>query len=268
MIAANALNQTEDRKVILETIGDKERLEALCVCLAREIKFAGVEKVVQMRIKSQIDKNQKDYYLREQMKAIQEELGEDDLDDIESYRARLEKTPLNEEAREKAEKEIDRLSRMVPGTPEINVTETYLDWILDLPWGKYTKDQTSLTALKILRGSLRRSTLKADHRARLFGMRLKEDPVASMRAIFLCGPPGWVRRHRQAVARHGQEVHPDVLGGVRDKQNIRAPERISAPSLLLISGIKAPAPNPVFLFDEVDKMGSDFRGSRQPCWRC
>lgn len=271
MIAANALNQTEDRKVILETIGDKERLEALCVCLAREIKFAGVEKVVQMRIKSQIDKNQKDYYLREQMKAIQEELGEDDLDDIESYRARLEKTPLNEEAREKAEKEIDRLSRMVPGTPEINVTETYLDWILDLPWGKYTKDQTSLDrARKILDedhyGMKHVKERIIEHLA-VFGMRLKEDPAASMRGPILCfvGPPGVGKTSIvKAVARAMDRKFIQMsLGGVRDEAEIFGHRRtyIGAIPGRIISGIKrAGSMNPVFLFDEVDKMGSDFRG--------
>ena len=272
MIAVNALTQMEDRRTLLETIPIKERLEALCVCLAREIKLAAVEKTVQMRIKSQIDKNQKDYYLREQLKAIQEELGEDDSDDIEEYRQRLAKTPLNEEAREKAEKEIERLSRMMPGTPEVTVSETYLDWILDMPWGKYTKDQISLTrARKILdedHYGMKQVKERITEHLAVLGMRLKqEDSKASMRGPILCfvGPPGVGKTSIvKAVARAmGREFIQMSLGGVRDEAEIFGHRRtyIGAIPGRIISGIKrAGTMNPVFLFDEIDKMGNDYRG--------
>ena len=102
--------------------------DSLCGILVRETELADVEKQVQARIKKQIEKNQKDYYLREQIKAIQTELGDKDGTDVEDLRERLEKTPLNDEAREKAEKELERLSRMAPGTPEIGVSRTYVEW--------------------------------------------------------------------------------------------------------------------------------------------
>lgn len=122
IIAANVLIRLEDRQAILEKLKVKDRLEALCGILVRETELADVEKQVQARIKKQIEKNQKDYYLREQIKAIQTELGDKDGTDVEDLRERLEKTPLNDEAREKAEKELERLSRMAPGTPEIGVS--------------------------------------------------------------------------------------------------------------------------------------------------
>ena len=224
-----------------------------------------------MRIKSQIDKNQKDYYLREQLKAIQEELGEDDSDDIEEYRQRLAKTPLNEEAREKAEKEIERLSRMMPGTPEVTVSETYLDWILDMPWGKYTKDQISLTrARKILdedHYGMKQVKERITEHLAVLGMRLKQDPKASMRGPILCfvGPPGVGKTSIvKAVARAmGREFFQMSLGGVRDEAEIFGHRRtyIGAIPGRIISGIKrAGTMNPVFLFDEIDKMGNDYRG--------
>ncbi len=271
MIAANALTQMEDRRTLLETIPLKERLEALCVCLAREIKFASVEKTVQMRIKSQIDKNQKDYYLREQLKAIQEELGEDDSDDIEEYRQRLAKTPLNEEAREKAEKEIDRLARMMPGTPEITVSETYLDWIFDMPWGKYTRDQISLSrARRILdedHYGMKQVKERIMEYLAVMGMRLKQDPKASLRGPILCfaGPPGVGKTSIvKAVARAmGRKFIQMSLGGVRDEAEIFGHRRtyIGAIPGRVIAGMKrAGSMNPVFLFDEIDKMGNDYRG--------
>ena len=151
IIAANVLTRLEDRQAILEKLKAKERLEELCGILLRETELADVEKQVQARIKRQIEKNQKDYYLREQIKAIQTELGDKEATDVEDLRDRLTKTPLNDEARQKAEKELERLSRMAPGTPEIGVSRTYVEWILDLPWGKMTTDNLDLKrARKVL----------------------------------------------------------------------------------------------------------------------
>ncbi|MEG2316784.1 MAG: LON peptidase substrate-binding domain-containing protein, partial [Clostridia bacterium] len=144
IIAANVLIKLEDRQAILEQLKVKDRLETLCGILLRETELADVEKQVQARIKQQIEKNQKDYYLREQIKAIQTELGDKDSTDVQDLRERLQATPLNDEAREKAEKELDRLTRMSPGTPEIGVSRTYVEWILDLPWGKLTPDNLDL----------------------------------------------------------------------------------------------------------------------------
>ena len=144
VIAANVLTRLEDRQAILEEMDIAARLETLCGILVRETELAGIEKQVQGRIRKQLEKNQKDYYLREQIRAIQEELGDDNAAENDELRNRIRKAPLSDEAREKAERELDRLARMAPGTPEINVAQTYIEWILDLPWGNYTTDNLDL----------------------------------------------------------------------------------------------------------------------------
>ena len=265
IIAANVLTRLEDRQAILEKLKTKERLEELCGILLRETELADVEKQVQARIKKQIEKNQKDYYLREQIKAIQTELGDKEATDVEDLRERLAKTPLNDEAREKAEKELERLSRMAPGTPEIGVSRTYVEWILDMPWGKMTTDNLDLKRA--------RKVLEEDHygleqvKERIIEylavLRMKKD----MKGPILCfaGPPGVgktsiVRGIAKAV---GREFVQMSLGGVRDEAEIRGHRRtyVGAIPGRIISGIKqAGTMNPVFLFDEIDKMSSDFRG--------
>ena len=212
-----------------------------------------------------MEKNQKDYYLREQIKAIQDELGDRSDTEADELRARMEKTPLNEEARTKCEKELDRLSRMAPGSPEAAISQTYVEWILDLPWGITTEDNLDLAQA--------RDVLNRDH----FGMnevkeriieylavlRMKKD----LRGPILCfvGPPGVgktsiVKAIAEAVGRKFVQMS---LGGVRDEAEIRGHRRtyIGAIPGRIIAGLKqAGTMNPVFLFDEIDKMSGDFRG--------
>ncbi len=271
IIAANVLTRLEDRQAILEEIDVEKRLETLCGILIRETELAAIEKTVQSRLKKQIDKNQKDYYLREQIKAIQEELGDKDDGDVDDLREKLRGVPLNDEAREKAEREIDRIARMAPGTPEIGVSRTYVEWILDLPWGKYTTDN-----LDIRRA---RRVLDQDHYAMervkdrvieyLAVRRMKEMSTndGAMKGPILCfiGPPGVGKTSIvKAIARAvGRKFVQMSLGGVRDEAEIRGHRRtyIGAIPGRIIAGIKqAGTMNPVFLFDEIDKMSADFRG--------
>lgn len=271
IIAANVLTRVEDRQAILEEIDVEKRLETLCAILVRETELAGIEKQVQTRLKKQIDKNQKDYYLREQIKAIQEELGDKDATDVDDLRKRLAETPLNDEAREKASRELERLSRMAPGTPEIGISRTYVEWILDLPWGKTTPDNLDLKRA--------RRVLDEDHYAMekvkervieyLAVRRMKEMNTrdGSMKGPILCfvGPPGVgktsiVRGIARAVGRKFVQMS---LGGVRDEAEIRGHRRtyVGAIPGRIIAGMKqAGTMNPVFLFDEIDKMSHDFRG--------
>ena len=271
IIAANVLTRVEDRQAILEEIDVTRRLETLCGILSRETELSRIEKQVQSRLKKQIDKNQKDYYLREQIKAIQEELGDKDATDVEDLRRRMNETPLNDEAREKVSRELDRLSRMAPGTPEIGVSRTYVEWILDLPWGKETTDNLDLKrAIRIL---------NEDHYAMekvkervieyLAVRRMKElhTEDKTMKGPILCfvGPPGVgktsiVRGIARAVGRKFVQMS---LGGVRDEAEIRGHRRtyIGAIPGRIIAGLKqAGTMNPLFLFDEIDKMSHDFRG--------
>jgi len=264
-IAANVLTQLDDRQTILEKLNVRERLETLCAILLRETRLAELEKSVQARIKQQIEKNQKDYYLREQIKAIQTELGDKEATDVEDLRERLRVTPVNDEARQKAERELDRLSRMAPGTPEIGVSRTYVEWILDLPWGKTTKDNLNLKrAVRILnRDHYGLEKVKERIIEYLAVLRIKQD----MKGPILCfvGPPGVgktsiVRAIAEAVGRKFVQMS---LGGVRDEAEIRGHRRtyVGAIPGRIISGIKRVGTmNPVFLFDEIDKMSSDFRG--------
>jgi len=271
VIAANVLTRLEDRQAILEEISVSARLETLCGILVRETQLAGIEKQVQSRIRKQLEKNQKDYYLREQIRAIQEELGDDNSSQNDEMRERLRKLPLSDEAREKAEHELDRLSRMAPGTPEISVSQTYIEWILDLPWGKYTTDNLDLKRA--------RRILDEEH----YGMQHVKERVVeylavrrmkqmntqegSLKGPILCfvGPPGVgktsiVKCIAKAVGRKFVQMS---LGGVRDEAEIRGHRRtyIGAIPGRIIAGMKqAGTMNPVFLFDEIDKMSNDFRG--------
>ncbi len=271
IIAANVLTRVEDRQAILEEIDVEKRLEKLCEILIRETELAGIEKQVQSRLKKQIDKNQKDYYLREQIKAIQEELGDKDETYVEDLRKKVADTPMNDEAREKANKELDRLSRMAPGTPEIGVSRTYVEWILDLPWGKLTTDNLDLKRA--------RRILDEDHYAMdkvkervieyLAVRRMKEmnteDGVLKGPILCFVGPPGVgktsiVKGIAKAVGRKFVQMS---LGGVRDEAEIRGHRRtyVGAIPGRIIEGMKrAGTMNPVFLFDEIDKMSHDFRG--------
>ena len=265
IIAANILTRMEDRQQILEEMDVKRRLETLCGILARETELAGVEKQVQARIKKQIEKNQKDYYLREQIKAIQTELGDTEATDTDDLRDRMEKTPLNEEARQKCEKELERLARMAPGTPEVGVSRTYIEWILDLPWGKTTADNLDLKRARKVLAQDHYGLEKVKERIveYLAVLRMKQD----MKGPILCfvGPPGVgktsiVRAIAKAVGRKFVQMS---LGGVRDEAEIRGHRRtyIGAIPGRIIAGIKqAGTMNPVFLFDEIDKMSHDMRG--------
>lgn len=265
IIAANVLSHVEDRQAILEELDVQRRLESLCAILGRETELAGVEKQVQARIKKQIEKNQKDYYLREQIKAIQTELGDTEATDVDELRQRMEQTPLNDEAREKCAKELERLSRMAPGTPEVGIARTYIEWILDLPWGKTTADNLDLKRARRVLAQDHYGLDKVKERIveYLAVLRMKQD----MRGPILCfvGPPGVgktsiVRAIAKAVGRKFVQMS---LGGVRDEAEIRGHRRtyVGAIPGRIISGIKqAGTMNPVFLFDEIDKMSHDFRG--------
>lgn len=265
LLAANVVTRMEDRQAVLEEADAGKRLELLCGILARETELATIEKQVQLRVRTQIEKNQKDYFLREQIKAIQAELGDKEASDVEDLRERMEKTPLNEEAREKVEREIGRLSRMVPGTPEIGVSRNYVEWILDLPWGKSTKDK-----LDIKRA---RRILDEDHeglekvKERILEYLAVSRVKGSLKGPILClvGPPGVGKTSiAKSVARSlGRKFAQMSLGGVRDEAEIRGHRRTyigAIPGRILYGLKQAGSMNPVFLFDEIDKMSRDYHG--------
>ena len=271
LIAANALTRFEDRIAVLQEADPEKRLETLDVILIREGELAVIERTVQQRLKQQVDKNQKDYYLREQIRAIQEELGEGEGRLTERLRQKAEKLPLNEEAREQVNRELDHLANMQPGSPEMTVTQNYIEWILDMPWEKYTKDNLNIQrARKVLdedHYGLQKVKDRIIEYLAVLSIRQKEGQDLNMRGPILCfvGPPGVgktsiVRDIAKAVGRKFVRMS---LGGVRDEAEIRGHRRtyIGAIPGRIISGIRqAGSMNPVFLFDEIDKLGNDYRG--------
>jgi ATP-dependent Lon protease len=267
IIAANILVKIEDKQSVLESFDPAERLEKLIGILSKEIEILEIERKINLRVKKQIDKIQREYYLREQMKAIQKELGESDglSSEIEEYREKIGRASLPEEAHEKAMKELDRLSKMAPGSAESSVIRTYLDWILDLPWNEETEDNLDLKNAKKI--------LNEDHyglehvKERIIEYLAIRQLTQDMKGPILCfvGPPGVGKTSiAQSIARAlNRKFVRMSLGGVRDEAEIRGHRRTyvgAIPGRIIASIKQAKSKNPVFLFDEIDKMSHDFRG--------
>ena len=265
MIGMHMVPKLSDRIKVLETADVGKRLELLCRLLSRTQQLIDVEARIQKRVSEQIDKSQKEYYLREQIRAIQKELGDREAGDIEEYRRKAKALPLNDEARDKVQREIDRLEAMAPGTPEMGVSSAYIEWILALPWGKR---QTA--AIDPLRA---RKALDKDH----FGLdKVKERLVEylavralknDMKGPCLClvGPPGVGKTSiAQSIARALKRPLAHVsLGGVRDEAEIRGHRRTyvgAIPGRIMSAMLQAGSMTPVFLLDEIDKLGADYKG--------
>lgn len=267
VIAANMMLKLEQKQSILNEISPKRRLERLLETLVKEIEILEVERNINHKVRQQIDKSQKEYYLREQLKAIQNELGEgqQQSDEIEEYHDRITKANLPKHAEEKALKELDRLSKMYSTSAESGVIRTFLDWIIELPWNTKTEENLDLrNAQKVL---------EEDH----YGLdKVKERMVEYLAIrklknglhgpiICLSGPPGVgktsiARSIAKALNRNYVRMS---LGGVRDEAEIRGHRRtyVGAMPGRIISAIKqAGSKNPLILLDEIDKMSSDFRG--------
>lgn len=267
LIVSHLSLKIEDKQHLLEAIDIKERLEKLCEILAREMEILELEKKIAGRVRKQMEKTQKEYYLREQLKAIQKELGEKDdkSTEIAEYREKLEKGNYPEEIKDKIKKEISRLEKMPNMAAETSVVRTYIECLLSLPWGVYTEDNLDINHAEDI--------LNADH----FGLdKVKERILEylsirkltdSIKGPILClvGPPGvgktsLARSIAKAVDRKFVRVS---LGGVRDEAEIRGHRRtyVGAMPGRIIQGMRtAGSSNPVFLLDEIDKMNADFRG--------
>ena len=266
-IASNMLVKTAQRQEILEAVKITDRLEKILKLITSEIQIMDIENKIHNKVRAQMDKNQKEYYLNEQMKAIQKELSQKDdfQKELDAMRAKIKKNGLPPHAAEEANKELDRLSKMQPFSPEATVARTYLDWLLNMPWNKTTTDVLDLKKA--------RQILDEDH----FGLEKPKERIleylavnkltGALRGPVLCfaGAPGVGKTSlAKSIARAiGRKFVRMSLGGVRDESEIRGHRRTYIGSMpgRIIQGIsKAKSANPVFLLDEIDKMGSDWRG--------
>ena len=266
-VASHLAIKIPEKQEMLATLSVKERLEKAMGFMEAEISVLQVEKRIRSRVKRQMEKTQREYYLNEQMKAIQKELGEgeDGRDEAAELEERIKKTKLSKEAREKANAELKKLRTMSPMSAEATVVRNYLDWLLSIPWGKKSKVKYDL--------ELAQEVLDTDH----FGLDKVKDRIVEYLAVqsrqnklkgpILClvGPPGVGKTSLgKSIARAtGREFVRMALGGVRDEAEIRGHRRTyigSMPGKVIQSMKKAKKSNPLFLLDEIDKMGMDFRG--------
>ncbi len=256
----------QEKQRILETLDVKERLQKVHMQLNKIVQRLEIGSKIQSDVQQEINKNQREYYLRQQLRAIQKELGEDDEHpEIKEFRDRLEKSKLPYDVRETVEKELNRLSKMHTSSAEYTVTRTYIEWLLDLPWSISTEDNLDIDqAEKVLdRDHYGLDKVKKRILEYLSVRKLKND----MRGPILCfvGPPGVGKTSlgKSIAEALGRKFVRMSLGGVRDEAEIRGHRRtyIGALPGRIIQGIKkAGSNNPVFMLDEIDKLGMDFRG--------
>jgi ATP-dependent Lon protease len=265
-VASHLAVKIPDKQGILETPTVAERLEKVLGLMESEISVLQVEKRIRTRVKRQMEKTQREYYLNEQMKAIQKELGDEEgRDELAELEDKIKKTKLSKEAREKAQHELKKLRQMSPMSAEATVVRNYLDWLLSIPWNKKSKVKKDL--------KLAQEILDADH----FGLEKVKERIVEYLAVqqrankltgpILClvGPPGVGKTSlgKSIAKATGRDFVRVSLGGVRDEAEIRGHRRTyigSMPGKIIQSMRKAKSSNPLFLLDEVDKMGADFRG--------
>jgi ATP-dependent Lon protease len=265
-VASHLAVKIPDKQGLLELVDVGERLERILALMESEISVLQVEKRIRTRVKRQMEKTQREYYLNEQMKAIQKELGDDEgRDDLNELELRIKRTKLSKEAREKAENELKKLRHMSPMSAEATVVRNYLDWLLSIPWGIKSKVKKDLVHAQEI--------LDNDH----YGLEKVKDRIVEYLAVqsranklagpILClvGPPGVGKTSlgKSIAKATGREFVRMSLGGVRDEAEIRGHRRTyigSLPGKVIQSMRKAKKANPLFLLDEIDKMGMDFRG--------
>ncbi len=262
--------KVEEKQEILEAVDPEERLRKLLPKLSRELEVIRLSTKIQQEVKSELDRGQREFILREQLKAIQKELGiKDEREaEIQELREKIEAAGMPEEVKKVALKELDRFSKIPPGSPEYTVSRTYLDWLVELPWNKETEDNLDLKrAEKILKEDHYNLEKVRDRILEFLAVRkLKKDTKGPI--LCFVGPPGVGKTSLgRSIARAlGRKFVRISLGGVHDEAEIRGHRRtyIGALPGRIIQGIKqAGSKNPVFMLDEIDKVGVDFRGDPQ-----
>ncbi len=267
IVASNLKIDIDERQSILSTLNVEDRLIRLLTYLNKELELQKLGTKIQSEVRGKLEDSQKEYFLREQMKAIQRELGDKDdrMAEVEELQQKIEEAQMTDEAKEAAEKELDRLSKMPPQAAEYTVSRTYLDWLIGLPWKVQTKDRLDLEQAKII--------LDEDH----YNLEDVKDRIIEFLAVrklketskgpILCfaGPPGVGKTSLgKSIARAmGRKFVRYSLGGMRDEAEIRGHRRTyigALPGRIIQSIKKSGSNNPVFMLDEIDKVGTDFRG--------
>ncbi|MCM2503576.1 endopeptidase La [Aureimonas altamirensis] len=266
-VASHLAIKISEKQEMLTLVGTRERLEKALAFMESEISVLQVEKRIRSRVKRQMEKTQREYYLNEQMKAIQKELGdgEEGRDEMAEIEERIKKTRLSKEAKEKANAELKKLRQMSPMSAEATVVRNYLDWLLGLPWGKFSRAKIDLKKAEAL--------LDAEHygldkvKERIVEYLAVQSRQSKLKGPILClvGPPGVGKTSlAKSIAKAtGREYVRVALGGVRDEAEIRGHRRTyigSMPGKVVQSMKKAKKANPLFLLDEIDKLGQDYRG--------
>jgi ATP-dependent Lon protease len=264
IVASETIYKDSDKQKLLETLVTEKRLDILCKLLVNEVELSKIDKKIINRVKRQIDKGQKEFYLKEQIRAISQELGNDE-DEVVELERKINNARMPKDVAAKALKEVRRMAKMVPSSPDASVIRSYVEWLLDLPWDKHSKDNKDL--------EVARKILDEDH----FGLDKIKQRIIEYLAVMqltgglngpiLCfvGPPGVgktsiVRSIARALNRKYVRMS---LGGVRDEAEIRGHRRTyvgAIPGKIIYLMKQAQTINPVMLFDEIDKMSSDFRG--------
>ncbi len=265
VIASHMPCPLEEKQKLLETFSLSERMERLLRLIESEVKVINVEKKIRGRVKRQMERSQREYYLNEQIKAIQKELGEEEPNEFDQIRRRIDATALSEEAREKADSELKKLKSMSPASAEASVVRNYLDWILAIPWGRKSRVRKDLNYAQ--------KVLEQEHygleevKERIIEFLAVQKRARKIKGPIIClvGPPGVGKTSlgKSIAKATGREFVRFSLGGVRDEAEIRGHRRTyvgSMPGKIIQSLRKTKSVNPLFLLDEVDKMGMDFRG--------
>jgi ATP-dependent Lon protease len=266
-IAAHMSLKVQDKQIILETVDIEKRLERLMTLMEGEVDLLEMEKKIRVRVKQQMEKNQREYYLNEQMKAIQKELGdmEDVPNEIEELAKKIAEAGMSKEAKTKADAELNKLKMMSPMSAEATVVRNYIDWMVSVPWKKQTKVRHDL--------KIAEQVLEAEHyglekvKERILEYLAVHQRVKQLKGPILClvGPPGVGKTSLgESIARATNRKYVRMaLGGVRDEAEIRGHRRTyigSMPGKILQNLAKIKTRNPMFLLDEIDKMAADFRG--------
>lgn len=268
LVASTLELDLAERQEILEILDCTERLQKISIVLASELDVLELENRIHSQVQQEIDRSQREYFLREQMRVIQNELGEADpfVQEVNELRTKLAELILPEEVRQKAEKELSRLNGIPSSAPEVGVIRTYLDWIMELPWSKATADKLDIAAAAKLLDETHYGLPKAKERI-LEHMAVYQLAADKMKNPILCfvGPPGTGKTSlgRSIAASLGRNFVRVSLGGIRDEAEIRGHRRTyvgALPGRVIQTMRRAGSKNPVFMLDEIDKLGMDFRG--------